>query len=43
MVLSRNDKELIRERIKKQIEALKTKTRPITPPKEETFPEGEEA
>ncbi len=42
MVLSRNDKELIRDRVKKRIEALKAKTTPTTSPKEETLGEGEE-
>ena len=41
MVLSINDRQLVRERIKKQIEALKAKTKPVTPPKEEQVEEGE--
>jgi DNA invertase Pin-like site-specific DNA recombinase len=41
MVLSAHDKELVRERIKKQIEALKAKTKPTTPPKEEVVEKEE--
>lgn len=34
MVLSADDKRLIAERVKKQVEALKKKTTPTTPPRE---------
>ncbi len=43
MVLSANDKQVIRDRIKKQVEALKAKAKPSTPPAEENVEEGEEA
>ncbi len=39
MVLSANDKQVIRDRIKKQVEALKAKTKATTPPPEEKVEE----
>lgn len=42
MVLSANDKQRVREDVKKQIEALKKKVKPTEPPKEPEVEEGEE-